>query len=178
LTFWAGQLFAKPIEANTRQKVEDPWKVFAVEEPARLGQFRKHLVNLVELNRETWKHIRAETDDDHEWLPNPKQKGVLGLPVREEMIDAWLDVMGELEALLEGKKVFLAGGLIEKNGKGLNLKTLLDDPPAKFELNRPYNEWLADKYWMKDKEVDLDKLFRLLAVFGDTTAFAYAVWFN
>ena len=45
---------------------------------------------------------KAETDDDHEWLPNPKQKGALGLPVRDEMIDAWLAMMAELEVLLNG----------------------------------------------------------------------------
>jgi hypothetical protein len=79
------------------------WSVIAVKGPARLGRLRKHLLEVVKLNRETWRYIRAETDDDHEWLPNPKQKGVIGLPVRDEMIDAWLEMMGELEALLDGK---------------------------------------------------------------------------
>ncbi|SRR5229473_179930 len=106
-----------------------------VKEPARLGRFRKHLLRVAELNRETWKFIRAETDDDHEWLPNPKQKGVLGLPVRNEMIDSWLAMMGELEALLEGKRTFLKSWGLHKNGKGLNLKTLFDDPPEKFVLD-------------------------------------------
>jgi hypothetical protein len=171
-------------DAEKRQKVQDAWKEIAVKEPARLGRFRKHLIQVAELNRETWKHIRAETDDDHEWLPNPKQKGVLGLPVRDEMVDAWLAMMAELEALLDGKRTFLQA-FINKNGKGLNLKILFDDPPEKFVLDpdQPLGilktlENLPDKYWSKGKEVDYDLMWRALQVFGDPTAVAYAAWFN
>jgi hypothetical protein len=97
----AEELFAK---APPRRKVEDTW-VIPVKEPARLGRCRGHFLKVAALNRETWEHIRAETDDDHEWLPNPRQKGVLALPVRKEMIDAWLEMVAELEALLDGKRV-------------------------------------------------------------------------
>src|SRR5229473_1837882 len=109
-----------------------------VKEPARLGRYRKHLRRVAELNRETWKHIRAETDDDHEWLPNSKQNGVLGLPVREEMIDGWLAMIAELEALLDGKRTFPRIFGFEKNGKGLNLKKLFEHPPEKFVLRNGF----------------------------------------
>ena len=72
-------------------------------DPKRLSQFRYHLVQVCKLNRETWRYIRAETDDDYEWLPNTKQKGVFNMPVREDMISNWLSMMDELESLLEGK---------------------------------------------------------------------------
>ena len=68
------------------------------------GKLRQHMLMVCELNRETWKHIRAETDDDHEWLPHPKQKGVIGLPVTNELIDAWLAaVAGGRETCLKGE---------------------------------------------------------------------------
>lgn len=92
----ADELFAKPERrfsggvAERERLLWDASKTIAVKEPARLGQFRKHLIQVAELNRETWKHIRAEKDDDLEWLPNPGQKGVIGLPVRDLMIDGWL----------------------------------------------------------------------------------------
>jgi hypothetical protein len=107
----------------------------------------KQLLKVAELNRETWKHVRAETDDDHEWLPNPRQEGVLGLPVRNEMIDAWLAMMAELEALLDGKRTLPGVLNIGKNGKGLNLKTLLDDPPEKFTLDSEFFRGLPEKYF-------------------------------
>src|SRR5262249_14641758 len=106
----ADELFAKPEDrfrggdAERLREMADAWQGIAVQEPGRLSRFRKHLIKVAELNRETWKHIRAETDDDHEWLPNPKQKGVLGLPVQDRMIDAWLEMVAEVEALFEGKR--------------------------------------------------------------------------
>jgi hypothetical protein len=184
---WADELFARPKNpfagGNTerQQKMQDAEKATALKEPARLGQFRQHLLRVAELNRETWKHIRAETDDDREWLPNPKQKGVLGLPVREEMIDAWLRMMAELEALLDGKRTFTfpeLGGLV-KNGKGLNLKTLLDDPPAKFILDDEFFRTLADKYFSERRDVNIDVLFAVFQAFNDPiTAMMYGAWFN
>ena len=176
---YADELFARSKNpfaggnAERQQKMRDAFRVFVVKEPARLGQFRKHLLQVAELNRETWKHIRAEIDDDHEWLPNPKQRGVLGLPVRKEMIDAWLAMMAELEALLDGERTFLS-----KNGKGLNLKTLFDDPPAKFALDGEFFWTLADKYFSERKDLNIDVLFAVIQIFGDPTAVTYAAWFN
>jgi HEAT repeat protein len=179
----ADELFAKPkhpfrsTAEEKQQKITEASRAFAVKEPARLGRFRKHLVKVAELNRETWKHIRAETDDDHEWLPNPKQTGVLGLPVRDEMIDAWLAMVAELEALLEGKRAF-PQFFISKNGKGLNLKTLLDDPPEKLVLDIEGLQSLPDKYWSEAADVDTNALMRVIEIFGNPTAMAYAAWFN
>ena len=135
------------------------------------------MIKVAELNRETWKHIRAETDDDHEWLPNPKQKGVLGLPVEGRMIDAWLAMMAEWEALLDGKRT-LPLFLCEKDGKGLNLKKLLDDPPVKLGLDSAFMENLPDKYFSNATTVNLAVVLRVMQVFGNTTSFAYAAWFN
>lgn len=180
----AHELFAKPKkpfhggEAEKWQKLQEAWKEIAVKEPARLSRFRKHLIKVAELNRETWRQIRAETDDDHEWLPNAKQKGVLGLPVRDEMVNAWLAMMTELEALLDGKRTFLQVFGINRNGKGLNLKSLLDDPPEKFVQDGTFPLNLPDKYWFEAKDVDLNVLWGVIQVFGNPTAVAYAVWFN
>jgi hypothetical protein len=180
----AAELFAKPKrrppgkDDEAKQNRGEPGRVIPVKEPARLGRFRRHFLKVAELNRETWKHIRAETDDDHEWLPNPRQKGVLGLPVREEMIDAWLAMVAELEALLDGKRT-LPRTFVEKNGKGLNLKTLFDDPPKPFVLDDSFPRDLPERYFSDEKEVDTGVLIRVYQVFSrDTTAVAYAAWFN
>jgi hypothetical protein len=175
-------LFARPrhtVPGTEADKLRESLTVIKVKEPHRLRQFRKHLLQVAELNRETWKFIRTETDDDHEWLPNPRQHGVLGLPVREEMIDAWLDAVAELEALLDGKRVLPNFfGNFRKGDKGLNLKTLLERPPAEFRLAADLATWLPDAYWDQGPAIDTQKLFRVLTVFESPTAVAYAMWFN
>jgi HEAT repeat protein len=179
----ADELFARPRNRfagdniEKQRKMLDASRIIVVKEPARLGQFRQHFLRVAELNRETWKHIRTETDDDHEWLPNPKQEGVLGLPVRNEMIDTWLVMMAELEALLDGERTFSI--FWSRNGKGLNLKTLLDDPPAKFVLDGEFPGTLADKYFSERKEVNFNVIMAVFQIFSDpATAVTYAAWFN
>src|SRR5262249_32942153 len=123
-----------PKVAPSKKEVDEDTLIIA--DGARLGRFRKHLLAVCELNRETWKFIRAETDDDHEWLPNPKQKGVIGLPVRDQMIGGWLAMIDQLEELLRGKRLFPACPLflvgVDPKGKGLNAKPRLDAPPMRI----------------------------------------------
>ena len=78
---------------------------FPVREPARLTAALDHLARVPALGRESWRRIQAETDDDHEWIPNPHQTGVLPAEVTQERIDAWMKVLDECEAILAGKKL-------------------------------------------------------------------------
>jgi hypothetical protein len=173
----AHQFFARP-KKGAGPKPADPFRVVEVSEPSRLSRFRKHLLAVCALNRETWKFVLAETDDDHEWLPSPRQTGVLGLPVRAEMVEAWLRMIGELEAVLEGKKLLPVGLLWDTGGKGLNVKALLEDPPARFDIDVIIQRGPAAKYLEKGELVDLNVVFRTLNVFGDSLSVAYAAWFN
>ena len=94
------------------------------------------MVMVCELNRETWTHIRKETDDDYEWLPHPKQSDQLGLPLTDERIDAWLNMIAQWEGLLKGERCSRHFGSrfdslqTQELGQGLNVKKLLDDPRA------------------------------------------------
>jgi hypothetical protein len=76
-------------------------------EPARVGSARLKLVEVIRLNRVTWRLARAETDDDGEWLPNPRQKpaALPGFAITDERIDAWLAALAESEDVLEGRKL-------------------------------------------------------------------------
>ena len=169
----APELFAKP--KKTGQPAFIWWDPLIVKEPLRLGRFRRHILQVCVLNRETWRFIRAERDNDHEWLPNPRQTGVLGLPVRDDMIDSWLEMVGELEALFNGTK------LVPYTGHGdrlLNLKALLEDPPDKINIWELSSGGPGGKYLSHGKPIELNALWRLSQVFGDTLSVAYAVWFN
>ena len=95
------------------------------------------------------------------------------------MVEAWLGMIGELEAVLEGKKLLPVGLLWPATGgKGLNLKTLLEDPPEQFDFDAIGKGGPAAKYLEKGDEVKLDVLLRVVRVFGDSLSVAYAAWFN
>lgn len=162
--------FAKPIRSKVARE-NGSWKI-RIREPLRLSQFRTHLIAVCQLNHQVWKLIRAEKDDDHEWLPSPKQNSVLGLPVRDEMIDGWLTVMTEFEGLLDGSKVFKYR---EEDETGYNLKELLENPPTILDLFEILQE---RKYMTKGTALDTGKFLRALSIFERAGNYAYLPWFN
>lgn len=49
--------------------------------------------------------VLAETDDEREWVPNPKQKSyALPLPVDDELFETWRGVLVDVRALLESRE--------------------------------------------------------------------------
>ena len=97
-----------------------------VAEPARMKAVLAHLKSAVALSRESWKAIEAETDDDREWIPSPKQKnGVLpGMPVTAEFVATWRAALDDFDAVLDGKKLVPHWRLT----KGINLKKVFEEP--------------------------------------------------
>ena len=95
-------------------------------EPARLQRVHADLKQVVALNRQTWKAILARTDDDRVWIPGPQQKhGVLvGMPVNQQQLDAWLRALDEFDALLDGRKLLPHWRFVE----GVNFKRVFFEP--------------------------------------------------
>jgi len=184
--FFAKEIFprVRPVLSEAEEKVLKDKQMMRsggirISDPKRLSQFRYHLVEVCKLNRETWRYIRAETDDDYEWLPNSRQKGVFGMPVREEMINSWLSMMDELEAILEGKKLLPVDMIMHNtDGKGLNLKTLLEDPPGKIDFDMVMRDGPAAKYLEKGPSMDLNAIFSVMRVFDNPLRMGYFAWFN
>lgn len=187
-TMWGDQQFAKtkrsfqgtPAEKSKRQA--EISAVIKIKEPARLGHYRRHIVKVCALNRETWSFIRAETDDDHEWLPNSKQTGVLRIPVTDEMIDHWLAMMAEFEDLFDGRKAIpkgLVAILSSKSQRPLNVRAFFDNPPDTFEWQRMQRDGVREQY-LDDSlpDFDLNVIIRGGGVFQSTLGIGYAVWFN
>lgn len=57
----------------------------------------------------------AETDDDREWVPNPRQHSPVPLPVDDKLYALWADVLGDVRRLMtseEGISLRDAGALI------------------------------------------------------------------
>ncbi len=151
---YANDLFENPefgFQGNFEQKLSATAKAMrmvVISEPKSLNSARLHVLQVARLNHEIWRHIRAEEDDEFEWLPNSRQSGVLGLSVRDELVDSWLNMMDELAALLEGERTLPA--FLSIYG-GLNLKTLAVSPPEYFLLDRR----LPDQYYSDERDVDI-----------------------
>jgi len=73
-------------------------------EPDRLKRVLERLKAITAFSRANWAAILAETDDDHEFIPSPRQTATLpGSEVSQEMVDAWLKTLDTADAILDGK---------------------------------------------------------------------------
>ena len=92
-----------------------------------LSNARQEFMSMIACSRVCWQRVLAETDNDHEWLPSPKQTGPGGTKVTQQQIDGWLKVLDELDAILAGKKLLPHWRL--KGGTGINVAKLVASPP-------------------------------------------------
>ncbi|WP_421722860.1 hypothetical protein [Bauldia sp.] len=101
-----------------------------VAEPERMAAVRQHIKAMIGLSRENWLAIEAETDDDREWLPNPRQTSPFAsVQVNGERIAAWRAVLDEAEAVIDGEKLAPHW----RFAQGFNLARIFDEPQA-FDL--------------------------------------------
>jgi tetratricopeptide (TPR) repeat protein len=98
-------------------------------ERGRWQQARQHFLLLTEMAIANWEASELETDDDHEWLPNLKQRGAV--EVTAAMVEAWREAVHETRAVLEGRKY---APLVGSELKGFDLKLFLDEPPRNLHL--------------------------------------------
>lgn len=143
-----------------------------VAEPRRMSSIHARLKSVVALNRSTWAAVRAETDDDNEWLPGPRQKGVLDLPVTEDMIAAWLGALDDLDAVLDGRRLVPHPRFV----RGINLKRVLTEP-RQFDLVLWITGHAALPYLEDGPVADGRAWNQASRVFGGQLL-AYAFWFN
>jgi hypothetical protein len=145
-----------------------------VSEPARMRAALGHLEQMVALSKESWKFILAGTDDDHEWIPNPRQTGIFGVPVRAEMIESWLEFLDEMELILAGKRLIpLWRG---NEARGINLRRVFLEPRP-FDLVLWVQGTAATPFLEKGELTKPAVWNRLLRVFGGEFV-GFAIWFN
>lgn len=81
---------------------------WTVIEPARLEATRIHLLRVMEQNQTAWRLLRAETDDDREWLAGPQENTsgvVVGEPDLNKVIDDWLITNTAAAEVLRGERL-------------------------------------------------------------------------
>ena len=146
-----------------------------VKQPERMRAALAHLESMIALSRESWKYILAETDNDHEWVPNPKQQSVLpGGAVNGNMVEAWMTFLDETDAIFKGKTLipFWRGG----EERGINLRRVFTEPRP-FDLVLWVQGTAAAPYLEKGPVTKPETWRRLQNVFrGEFVGFA--LWFN
>jgi hypothetical protein len=137
-----------------------------------MGRVRERLLNVVVLSRETWGAVLAETDDDREWLPSPRQSSRFpGLDVTDEHVRAWLALLDAGEALLEGR--VLAPHW--RFAKGIDVRRVFTEP-RDFDLVLWMSGQAALPYLADGPVLGADD--RALTSAFQGRLLAYALWFN
>lgn len=155
---------------------------FELLDAAKMRSAHAHLLEMIRLSRISWKLIDAETDDNAEWVPNDRQKSVaIGLRISRDQITGWHNVLDEIEALLNGKKLipFWRGDLSKskgEKGRGVNLAKVFQ-APGRFDMVLWITGTGAQPY-LEEGPLSADESWnRLQAVFGGRF-FGFAAWFN
>jgi hypothetical protein len=146
-----------------------------VVEPERMEAVLHHLEAVVAESKESWKWIMAETDDDHEWLPNPRQTGVIpGAKVTDEMVSAWMNLMDQSGKVLAGERLipFWRGN----DARGVNLRRAFLEP-RNFDLVLWVQGPAAAPYLETGQLTDPGTWRSLQQAFGNQFP-GFAIWFN
>jgi hypothetical protein len=151
---------------------------FPVADAPRMNKVLEHAQAMLRLSRQSWQLIMAETDNDREWLPNPKQKGVIpNVAITQEMIDSWLRFLDEADTLLAGKNLVPFWRLSSSTtNTGINLRRVFTEPRT-MSMVLWIQGTAATPYLEKGKLTDFGVWDRLGRVFGGDL-FGFTIWFN
>jgi len=177
-----------PLDGGTGGILSSEWRLadfislvhlvnWPVVEPERRQAARRHLLEMIRLSREDWKAIRAETDNDREWLPGPQQKGtnrLTGLDVGEEQVEAWLAALTMAEDLLEGRVLLPHFRIADK---GINMKRFFEEPKP-FDLVLSITGPAIAPYLESGKILTSDEFDQIQRQFGGGGFLTFALWFN
>ncbi len=147
---------------------------FPLVEPKRMEAALKHIEGALSHSRQMWKRVLAETDNDHEWIPGPKQKGAINVPVTQEMVDNWIVALDEAERILQGKKLlpFWRG----KPTRGVNLRKVFLEP-RQFDIVLWIQGTAVTPYLEEGELTNPDTWQQINQAFGGQFI-GFGFWFN
>jgi hypothetical protein len=146
-----------------------------IKEPERMKAVLGPLEAMLALSRESWKFILAETDDDHEWVPNPKQHSAMpGGTVTAAMVEGWMEFLNEAEALLKGEK--LVPFWRRREARGVNLRRVFTEPRM-FDLVLWVQGTAAAPYLENGPQTKPETWRRFQNLFQGQFI-GFAIWFN
>ncbi len=150
---------------------------FPVVHPEKYQSCHGHLKSVIDLSRKCWESALAETDNDREWLPNPKQTGLLEIPITDEMIDTWKNFLAESEEILDGKKLVAHWRYPAGTHRGINLKRFFSEPPKEFDLILMVHGVAFQPYIEKGELTSPETWEEFNNLFGGNFM-GYAIWIN
>ena len=133
-----------------------------------------HLQHMVTANIDFWQAVKAETDNDREWIPNDTQQAAAGFTLPERTGARWLAVLADMDQVLKGD--MLVPFWRFSPGYGVDLSMWLQDPaPVEFA------DWVqgtaALPYLQPGLTVGSDNLDSFMQMFGGN-AVLYMVLLN
>src|SRR5262245_6072871 len=136
-----------------------------------------HFEQSVACTKEAFRRFQAETDDDHEWIPNPRQKSTTVSPITKEQFAAWERVLGECELVLAGKK--LVPHWRVNDGRAINFRRVFTEPDATFDPVLWFQGSAALPYLERGPMTDPKFWETTSKTFGGGfEMLGYAAWFN
>src|SRR5262249_43985204 len=100
---------------------------FPLKDKERMGKSLQHFQAMVKHSRQIFEFAEKESDNDREWIPNPRQQSVLGEGViSAEMLTTWREFLVEADDILTGKK--LVPFWRNAGGKGVNIHKVFTEP--------------------------------------------------
>lgn len=98
LIYWSPTLDWRALKEAPR------WKLPVVDRGRALAAQQRFLEALTQSDLSRQAYL-AETDDDREWVPNPKQKNhPMPLPVDETLYQTWAAVLGDVRRIVKGEE--------------------------------------------------------------------------
>lgn len=149
---------------------------FPLLEGPRLEVARQHLLRVISLSRRNWNCILAESDDRYEWIPSPKQRGVVpNTRVTPEMVTSWRAFLDESEAILQGR-LLVPFWRSDERGRGVNLSKAFSQPQD-FDAILWLQGTAATPYLEEGPITSVDFWRRLNSAFRGNFL-GFALWFN
>lgn len=148
---------------------------FDLAEKERLPRAYEHFLTTFRESKLMWQRAQQETDDDHEWIPAPKQSSPFAaIEVNEEQLNSWLAWTDEAEAVLTGKKLirFWRG----KKNVGVNLRRVFQEPQP-FDLILWVQGSAALPYLEKGEFASWGNWWQMSRLFNGRL-WGFAVWVN
>ena len=134
-----------------RRRRERPSKIVVrLVEPERIAKAKQRILEGLDHSDAARRAYLAETDDDREWVPSPKQKNhPMPLPVDDALYATWEGVVGDVRGLVRGDE-----GIHVAEVLGLVGERMKSAPKGYLDLGH----MLAHP---KDITLDIDELTRV-----------------
>lgn len=144
-----------------------------VTEPMRLKRVLERLKSVTALSRRNWDAILAETDDNRELLPSPRQTSIVpDASVTAETVAAWRATLDAADAILDGRLLVPHW----RFRQGFDLRAYFENA-TRTDLVMLLTGLDALPFLRDGPVASADSFAEANRVFGDQL-FGYAFWFN